>query len=1035
MRIAALSVKRPIGTSILCLAVAVFGWVSLNELALDLLPSVDMPRISITTSYPGVAPEEMETLVTRPIEQAVSTIEGVDELRATSMEGQSSVELQFEWGKDLQEALDDVRVAIDRVRGRLPPDAETPVVFKFDISSAPIAFVSVTGAGDPRELKLLAQDELARRLERVTGVASVAVRGGRDREIRVELDEERLSALGITADTVATAVQRENADVSAGDMLESGRRVVVRTDGEFERPSDIGEVVVAVRDGRPIRVRDVAGVVDGHREVKNELWIDGKLGMRLAIYKQSGENTVEVARALREEIVAINSDYEGRVELSMLYDSSTFIESAVDNVQQGALIGAGLAVVVLLFFLGNVRATVVVALTIPLSVLATFALMNYAGISLNLISFGGLALGIGNLVDCAIVIVESIHTKRQENLDAEGAAIEGTREVGPPVIAGTLTTMVVFVPVVFIGGFAGVFFGEMATVVSFSQAASLVLALTLIPMLAAKLLGGSLAETRWHEPIGRFLHKVESGYGKLVQGALTSPVMVLLLAIAFFAASIVLVPAIGFELMPESDEGRLDVDVELAVGTPLEETSRVLLDIEDRVRGVIPDEELVHLVTSVGPEGWRPGSSNEGEVDVFLVPASERDRPIEAVIADVRRVTADVPGANIQIRSTSSNFLNRIIRRGADRLSVEIRGHDLATADALGERVVAAVKDLSGVSHARPNREIGQLERVLRVDRTRAGELGLSGRDVADAVEHYVLGRVATRLRERGNEYDVRVVLEEEDRRDVAQLTGLPMLTAGGTTVPLGSLVRIDERRGPSSISRVDQERVLLVDIGTAGRPLDELAGSVDLALAGIEVPEGFSVQLGGELEQQEETYSGLLLGILLALFLVYAVMAIQFESVRHPLVVMMAVPFGFVGVVLSLVLTGTTFNMNSFLGAIVLVGIVVNNAIVLIDYTNLLRRERGMPLEVAVVTACKRRLRPILMTTLTTVLAMIPLTFAGSEGGEVQAPLARVVVGGLSVATIVTLFVVPCLYMLVERRLSREAPAPAPVESQSPAE
>jgi HAE1 family hydrophobic/amphiphilic exporter-1 len=1035
MKIAAVSVRRPIGTSILCLAIAVFGWVSLNELALDLLPSVDMPRISITTSYPGVAPEEMETLVTRPIEQAVSTIEGVDELRATSSEGQSSVELQFQWGKNLEEALDDVRVAIDRVRGRLPEDAETPVVFKFDISSAPIAFVGVTGAGDPRELKLLAEDALARRLERVTGVASVAVRGGRDREIRVELDEERLSALGIPADDVAAAVERENADVSAGDMLEGGRQVVIRTDGEFERPADIGEVVITVRDGRPIRVRDVGAVVDGHRELKSELWVDGDLGMRLAIYKQSGENTVEVARALREEIDAINEDYQGRVELSMLYDSSTFIESAVDNVKESALVGGALATLVLLLFLGNLRATIVVALTIPLSVLATFGLMYFTDITLNLISFGGLALGVGNLVDCSIVILESIHQRRQDGLGAEAAAIEGTREVGPPVIAGTLTTVVVFLPVVFIGGFAGVFFGEMATVVSFSQGASLVLALTLVPMLAAKLLGGSVSETRWHAPIGRALVRLENFYGKLVAGALTSPVLVLLLAVTFFAASIVLVPAIGFELMPESDEGRLDVDVELAVGTPLEETSRVLRDIEERARSVVEPEELQHLVTSVGPEGWRPGSSNEGEVDVFLVPASERERPIEAVIAEIRRVTADVPGADIQVRSTSSNFLNRIIRRGADRLSVEIRGHDLDTADELAERVIAQVRDVNGVTHARPNRELGQLERVLRVDRARAAELGLSGRDVADAVEHYVLGRVATRFHERGNEYDVRIVLEEEDRRSVDQLTDLPVLTATGTTVPLGSLVRIEERRGPSSISRVDQERVLLIDVGTADRPLDELAASVEVALAGLEVPDGFSVDVAGELEQQEETYSGLLLGILLALFLVYAVMAMQFESLRHPLVVMIAVPFAFVGVVASLVVTSTTFNMNSFLGAIVLVGIVVNNAIVLIDYTNLLRRERGMELHEAVVTAARRRLRPILMTTLTTVLAMIPLTFAGSEGGEVQAPLARVVVGGLSVSTVVTLFVVPCLYTLIERRLSKPMATAAPAVSESPAE
>jgi HAE1 family hydrophobic/amphiphilic exporter-1 len=1034
VRLSRTATHRPIGTSIIYIAIALFGVVALRQLAVDLLPEVDMPRISITTAYEGVAPEEIETLITRPIEQAVSSIEGVERIEAVSAEGLSRVQLQFDWGKDLQEAVDDVRVAIDRTRSRLPEDAETPTVYKFDLSAAPVAFIGVTGAGDPRLLKHLAEDTLARRIERVPGVASVQVRGGRDREIRLELDADRLSALGITADQVATAVARENRTVSAGDMLDSGREVVIRTAGEYERVGDIESVVVATREGGPVRVRDVADVVDTYRELNSELWIDGEPGIRVMVYKQSGANTVAVVEELRAEIERVNRDYRGNVSLEVLWDSSSFIESAVTNVQSSALVGAALAVVVLLLFLGDIRATMVVATSIPLSVLATFGLMYFWGITLNVISFGGLALGIGLLVDAAIVILENIHHRREEGLDPTEAAVSGASEVGPAVLAGTLTTLAVFVPVVFIGGFEGVFFGEMAIVVSFALACSLAVALTLVPMLAARLLRRGRPSSVRANLSQRALSRAERAYERLVRGALTSPALVVILAVALLGTSVLLVPWVGFELMPETDEGRLDVDVELPIGTPIEHTMTVIRDVEARIVEAIDPAELDHVVTTAGPESWwQSKGGNEGEVDVMVVPVAQRDRSIAEIEKSVREAVEGIPGARIRIRQRSSNMLMRFMRGGGeDRVSVEIRGHELDTADALSQRVVDAVQDVPGVTHARADRELGQLERMLTVDRTRASELGLGSADVAAAVEHYVLGRVATRLREHGDEFDVRVVLSPEDRLRLEQLPELPVLTPDGRRVPLSALVDVTERRGPSSIARLDQERIVRVDVGVADRPLDEIAEDIDAAIARIETPEGFTLALGGELTEQEEAFSNLLLGIVLAIFLVFTVMAVQFESLKQPLVVMVSVPFAFIGVVLALVTTGTTFNMNSFLGAIVLVGIVVNNAIVMIDHANGLRREGGMQPGPAIVTAAVRRLRPILMTTATTVLAMLPLALATTEGSEIQAPLARVVVGGLLTSTLVTLVVVPCVYALAEGgrvRVRREAIDGAPAE------
>jgi len=1011
------TVRRPIGTSVFYLAVVLFGLVSLAQLAVDLLPSIDMPRISITTPYEGVAPEEIETLITRPLEQAVSRIQGVDRIEAVSAEGLSRIQLQFDWGQDLSEALDDVRQAIDRVRSRLPEDAEAPTIYKFDLASAPIGTIGVTGRGDPRDLKRLAEDTLARRLERVSGVASATARGGRDREIRVALQAERLSALGVTAEQVAAAVSRENRTVSAGDMRDVGRNVVIRTAGEYERVEDIEDVVVAVTAAGPVRVRDVARVLDAQRELTSELWIDGKPGIELQVFKQSGANTVEVAQGVQREIEAINRDYRGRLALAMMWDSSDFIESAVSNVQASASIGAALAVLVLLLFLGDLRATLVIAVSIPISVVATFALMHLSGITLNLISFGGLALGIGMLVDSAIVILESIHHHRGGGDDAQQAAIEGTSEVDVAVIAGTLTTLAVFVPVVYLSDFAGVFFRELALVVSFSLLCSLLVSLTLVPMLAGRLLRDKPAKER-RGRTQRGLARVEQAYGRVLAAVLTSPGLCVLLAIALLGTSVLLLPRIGVELAPQTDEGRLDVDLELPVGTPIEQSMAVIQDIERRVRAALRPGETKHLVTTAGPETWwRAQGSNEGEVDVMLVPIGERERSVSEIEQAVTAAVAGIPGAQIRVRQTTSNPLMRFMRGGGDdRLRIEIRGQELDTADALGKRVADAVLEIPGVTHARGDRELGQLERVLVVDRARAAELGLGSAEVANAVEHYVLGRVATYFREHGDEFDVRVVLADDDRERLEQLSQLPVLAADGRLVPLSSLVDVEERHGPSSIARLDQERILTLDVGTQGRALNEIAEDVRSALARIELPEGFSVQMSGELEEQQETFDALFFGIVLAVFLVYAVMAIQFESVRHPLVVMVSVPFGFIGVALALLATSTTFNMYSFLGTIVLVGIVVNNAILLVDYTNLLRREQGMALIAALVTAGTRRLRPILMTTLTTVLGMLPLAWSAAEGNEIQAPLARVVIGGLLVSTLVTLVVVPCVYLLIER-------------------
>jgi HAE1 family hydrophobic/amphiphilic exporter-1 len=807
-------------------------------------------------------------------------------------------------------------------------------------------------------------------------------------------------------------------------MLDDQREVVIRAAGEFRSLEDISSTVVTYRQGRPIYVRDLGEVADSFEDVKSELWIDGKPGIRLRIAKQSGANTVEVVNSLREEIDSINAEYEGRLRLTVLMDSSEFIKQAVTNVQSAALYGALLALVVLMIFLRDWRSTLVISTAIPISVLATFALMYFYGFTLNVISFGGLALGIGMLVDSAIVVLENIYRKRELKMGHSEAAVQGSREVAAAVIAGTVTTVTVFFPVLFMPGFAGIFFKEMAVVVCFALTCSLTVALMLIPMLSAKVLRKQPGQSRaslsgkLYAAGETSLKALEKVYGILVRTALRSPVVTVLLALIVLLCSSALVPVVGYELMPEADEGQLNISVKLPIGTPLERTIQVMQDMEQRVLGLLDEGELEHVMTVAGPaRSWRPGTANQGSLELALVPVSRRQRTVEQIAGVLRPELARLPGTEFQVRPSSSNILMWIMRGGGDRLSVDIRGHDLRMSALLADQVAEVMKSIEGVADVDIAREPGKMERVVQADRERLAELGLGGSDMAEAVEHYVLGKVSTRYREEGYEYDVRVQLHPRDREHIQQLPHLPIISAEGRLVPLASVSEIAKTESPTSITREDQERILKVNAGIADRSLGDIVKDLQPVLAKIVVPEGFSVAVGGEYLEQQKMFGDLLVGLLIAVFLVYAVLVVQFESLLHPLVIMTAVPFGFIGVVLSLYLTGTTFNINSFLGSIVLVGIMVNNSIVLVDYVNLLRREHKMNIYEALVEGARRRLRPVLMTTTTTVLAMFPLAMGLGEGSELQAPLARVIVGGLITSTLITLVFVPSLYFLIERR------------------
>jgi HAE1 family hydrophobic/amphiphilic exporter-1 len=1006
------------------ICVIIFGYVALQRLRIDLLPDIDFPSISIFTTYEGVAPEEIETLLTRPIEEAVSTVPGVEKVESVSLEGRSSISLRFGWGQSLDTALDDVRSRVERVRGLLPEDADTPIVFSFDIAAFPVMFMGVSGEMEPFRMREVVDRIVKYRLERLDGVASVDIRGGYRREIQVNLDADKLSSSGISSTAVVAALRRENLNVAGGLVEESGSNVLVRTMGEFGDIDQIRNVVVASRlepgtgNEVTVLVRDLGDVVDGHEEITNLARMDGLPGIRLSVNKQSDANTVEVSKRVRTEIDRINDEYEGKLNIRVMVDTADYIEDSISSVKQAVLFGASLAVFVLLLFLYNFRSTLVIGIAIPIAIMATFGGMYFFDMTLNMISFGGLALAVGMLVDCSIVIHENIYRNVELGRQRREAAIVGSDEVASAIIASTLTTICVFAPVLFLGGFAAIFFKEMAFVVTIGLTVSLVSALTLVPVLTLAAMSGKrgLGAGRLAF-MERVVRRIEGGYGWIVTRVIRRPVITGLITLALFAGSLGVVPLLGFELMPQADEGQVRVSVDLPVGTRIEDTDRVMRRIEGIVQDTVPELDRMNTLSGV-PGFWSQAGEESGQMRIVLRdPPARGDRPSEVVARELReRIFPIVPGGRLQVRPEEGFFLMRMLRGGGERLEVKVLGYDLADASRAAREVEHVMEGLAGVTDVRVSRREGNRELRLYPDPYALARHGLGVTDLGELVATYAAGMPAGYYRDAGDEFTIRVRLQEEDRLKPERLLDAPVFIGPGTSVPLRNLVRAERDTGPVAIERENQERLVVVSGDMDGtRDLGSIVRDLRKGLDGLQMPRNFTAMIAGEYEEQQKTFSLLIGGLLLAVLLVYMVMASLYESLLHPLLILLCVPLSLGGVLLTLFVTGTTLNIESLMGAIVLVGIVVNNAIVLVDYTNLLRRRDAMPLTEAVVTAGKRRLRPILMTAFTTGLALLPVALAIGRGTETQAPMARAIVGGLLIGTLVTLLFLPTLYHGVE--------------------
>ncbi len=1032
MNLASLSIKRPVGTVALSTVVVVLGVFYLDRLSIDLLPQIVYPQVRANVNYSGVAPEVLEEQVTKVLETSLATTENVVRLESETSEGRAGVDLHFRYGTDINFALQDASKNLDRARARLPRDADPATLFKFDPSQSPIYEVAFSSPSRSLvDIRSWADLRLRPQLLTVEGVGSIDVSGGLVREVRVTLDQERLRSYGLAVTDVLNALRDQNQDVAAGNLTGPRYEIIGKTTGKFRTVDDIRAVLLPVGAGRRIPLSEVAAVSDTSREQRVYGRLDGVPAVRISVRKQPDANTVSVAAALahRLEQLAASRFIPADVQYQVLFNQSFFIENAVAGVREAALLGALLSMILVLFFLGSIRKTFVIGLSIPLAVLATFVIMGMADLSLNIMSLGGLALGVGMLVDNSIVILENIFRHREMGKDPDAAAHEGAHEVTSAVVASTTTHLAAVVPFLLISGLAALIFRELVLTISFAIAASLAVALTLVPMLAAQLAkvrrSSGIAGTRPLIAFNRGVERLTAWYRRLAERAVRRRWLVIGGAYGSLVGVMFLVGTLGNEFLPTVDDGNVSVNINMPPGTPPQRTNEIAERLETLARQM---PHVRHIFTTAGG-GFFGGGTQErggrGSLDIQLSPATERrGMPATEWVADLQRRidSLSIPGARIFARPPRIRGL-RTNLSGSD-VAISVQGEDLGTLQQLGNDVMRRLQGIPGLEALQPSTEEASPQLIVALDRQRAGDLGLNVAEVGQAVRTALDGAIPTRFADGTNEYDVRVRLPREQFRSPEDLGAILLFpgTARAQQIYLRDVADVRLGRGPTSILRINQSRQLRVtgDVNDALTTVGEVNAAVRSRLADLTVPEGYALVYGGEEEAIRENTRNLMIVLALGIFLVFVVMAVQYDSIRDPFVIIGSVPLALTGVGLLLWITGTPLSAPVLLGVVLLGGIVVSNAILLVEYVELGRRERGLTIEQAVVEAGAIRLRPILMTSATTVLGMLPLAIGLGEGTEMMRPLAISVVGGLSVSTMLTLFVIPCVYLVVHGATER---------------
>ena len=1045
-----LALRNPVLILMLSIMMVVLGVVSLQRLPVDLFPDINIPVIRVAAFYPGAGPGDIERSVTQPIERAVAAAPGVDRVESTSKQGASVVSVWFNYGVDLDNAQFEVQQRVSQILNTLPPGVQQPFILKFDISNIPVAQLTVSGEGlDERQLYDLAYNVIEPQIERITGVASATVGGGRQREITVRAHRDALRQRGLTVLDLLAAVRASNFLLASGNLRAGDRDYNVFSNTQVEGPAELGEVIVAPGDGRdraPVRVRDVATVVDATADQSNVVRIDGRRGVTLRVVKQPGANTIAVVDALRAAIPNLRGvPPHARVAIS--FDQSTYIRAAITALQHEAVQGGLLAVAVILIFLLSLRATAIVSVAIPLSIVATFMLLYAAGQTLNVFTLGGLALGVGRLVDDSIVELENIHRHLARSTDRVRAVLDAAQEVAMPILVSTITTIVVFLPVLFLSGVSRNLFAPLALTIAFALIMSFFVSRTVTPLLCLYWLRGGHAEgdaAAWYAPVLRALDRLDDLYARALTVVLRHRALTVVTILCLFGASLALSKKIGTEFFPEADEAQASVVYRNPIGTRVERTEEAGARFEAAIRRTLGDQGDRRIITTmIGDNGLPAGrtalftantGAHVGNILVNLVGARARSFSDVAAGDRLRVALRDtVPGARVFV--STGGIVKRILNFGAPApIDVEVLGFDLDVGAAYARRLLGALREAKGpdgspvLTDLQVSREENYPELRVVVDRQKAGVLGITEQQVAQSVLVGLVGSnqlspVPFTDPTTGNEYNVNVRLDDPFRDEVDDLREIFVRGPNGTPVSLGTIARVERSSGPVLITRKYLQRVVDVTGNVApGWDLGTAAAACETAIARNPPPDGFSVRVGGQVDAQRQAFAGLGFAALLALAMVYMVLASQFGSLVDPLVIMFSVPLGVSGVIVSLYLTGTTLSVNSFMGVIMMVGIVVSNGVLLVDFANVLRR-RGAGLVEATVEAGRTRLRPILMTTLATVVGLVPMALGVGEGSETNLPLARAVIGGLSVSTVFTLFLVPALYTALDRFARRAAP------------
>jgi len=1017
MGLPGLSVKRPVTFSMLFIGLVGIGVVALLGLKMDLYPQMELPMVAIITSYEGTSPEDIESLITRPIEEAVATVQSLETLTSQSREGLSLVMAEFSWGTDMSVAERRVREKVDLMKGMLPDEAGEPLIFRFDPTLLPIMGISVSGEKSLAELRRIAEDEVEPYLERIQGVASADTMGGEVREIQVQVDRERLTSRGTALEQVVDAIRRENVVVPAGTIEEKDTEYSIRTLGEYTSVDQIANTQVAYQNGIPIYVKDIADVVDAAKEQKQITRVNGKPAVVIMIRRASGANTVEVTDRILSQLEDIKRKVEG-INLSVIYQEAEIIKESMTNLFNTIILAVVLCAVILLIFLRNLRSTVVVLISIPVSIITTFIAMNLTGVTMNIVSMGGLALGVGLFVDNSIVVLESIFRHREIGEPADQAAVIGSSEVATAITASTLTTICVFFPVVFVPGIAGQIFRDMALTVAFSLLISLFVALSLVPLVSSRILYFSGSQKkRVAQYFGNLFEKITIIYSRMLNWCLANRKKALVIVGVVFLLSIfVLFRFVGVSFLPEMDTGTINIEIKRPPGTSLQETDKTFHKAEKIIREEVP--ELKIMQTSIGTGGgfaiFAGEGSHSGTIRLELVEIEKRKRSTKEIENKLRKI---LPSAlpEAEVKFASAAYTAGI---GAPSgANVQIFGHDLAKLRQIASKVEEKIKSVPGVVDVKSSMEKeGRPQINLKYDRERLYDFGLSTFHVSNIVKTAIQGSVASRYREKGEEYDIVVRMKKEDRSKVEDIGKLTILTPKGAEIRLADVANISYTRAPLTIQRKDQRRIVEVSFRAVGRPLGDVLRDVEREVSKIDFPPDFRWEIGGSGEDMRKSLTWLLFALIAGMFLVYMVMASEFESLRDPFIMFLTIPLSLTGVVWVLFITGTTLSVTSMIGVIMLVGIVINNSIVLVDYINLLRL-RGKSVFEAVREAGKIRLRPVLMTALTTILAMTPLALQIGPGAENWAPMARSVIGGLLAGTFITLLIIPVIYTLFEER------------------